>query len=115
MKMLLSILKIIASVATVATGLVSMLWPLQVQGFTGLTAQGGRGVTEIRTVLGALFIGLGIAVLYYRLPETYVVLGVMYLVMAVVRTISMVVDDSVMQSNIISIIAELVFGIILVV
>ena len=112
--MLISALKIVAGIATVLTGVVSLLWPSRVLGFTCLDVQGGRGVTEIRTVLGALFIGLGGAVLYFRLPETYAVLGVMYLIMAVVRTVSMVLDDSAIRSNIISAIVELVFGVLLV-
>jgi len=59
---ILKTLQIIAVIGTILTGLVSLIWPLRVQGFTGLTAPGGRGITEIRSILGALFIGLGIAV-----------------------------------------------------
>jgi hypothetical protein len=112
--MLLQTLKYIAGIATILTGVVSLIWPLKVLSFTGLDVSGGRGITEIRTVLGALFIGFGAAVLYFNIPETYKVLGITYLVMAVVRTISLYVDDSVVSSNVISVIAELVFGIILI-
>jgi hypothetical protein len=84
-----------------------------VQGFTGLEAVGGRGITEIRAILGGLFIGLGGAVLYFNKPETYQMLGITYLVIAVVRTISMFADKSVVQSNIVSIVFEVVFGILL--
>jgi hypothetical protein len=112
--MILSILRIVAAIATILTGVVSLFWPLNVQGFTGLTANGGRGITEIRTVLGALFIGLGGAALYFNTPEPYKMLGIMYLVMAVVRTVSMFVDKSVVSSNVVSVIAEVIFGIILI-
>ena len=112
--MILTILKIVAGIATILTGLVSLFWPLSVQGFIGLTADAGRGLTEIRTVLGALFIGLGGAALYFNESKTYRMLGIMYLAMAVVRGISMFVDDSVISSNVISLIAEVIFGIILV-
>lgn len=112
--MILNILRIVAAIATILTGIVSLFWPLSVQGFTGLTANGGRGVTEIRTVLGALFIGLGAAALYFNAPEPYKMLGIMYLVMALVRGISMFLDNSVVSSNVISLIAEVIFGIILV-
>lgn len=57
--MLSQILKIVAGVATILTGLVSVFWPLKVPGFTGLEPRGGKGISEIRTILGALFIGLG--------------------------------------------------------
>jgi hypothetical protein len=112
--MLLQILKYIAGIATILTGVVSLFWPTKVLGFTGLDVIGGRGITEIRTVLGALFIGFGAAVLYFNLPEVYKVLGITYLVMAVVRAISLFVDDSVVSSNVISLVTELVFGIILI-
>ena len=112
--MLLQILKIIAGVATIMTGIVSLFWPMKVPGFTGLDPNGGRGITEIRTILGALFVGLGAAVLYINSPEVYLVLGITYLAMALVRGISIFVDDSAISSNIISFFVELVFGIILV-
>jgi hypothetical protein len=111
--MFIQILKIVAGVATILTGVVSLFWPLRVPGFTGLEPIGGRGISEIRTILGALFVGLGAAVLYYRMPETYAVLGITYLVMALVRGISILIDDSAVSSNIISFIVELIFGIIL--
>ena len=112
--MIINILRIVAAIATILTGAISLFWPLNVQGFTGLTANGGRGITEIRTVLGALFIGLGGAVLYFNAPEPYKMLGIMYLAMAVVRGLSMFLDGSVISSNVISFFAEVIFGIILV-
>ncbi|MFN2112057.1 MAG: DUF4345 family protein [Anaerolineales bacterium] len=112
--MILQYLKIAAAAATIVTGLVSLFWPLKVPGFTGLEPQGGRGISEIRTILGALFIGLGAAVIYFNLPQTYAVLGITYLVMALVRGISILIDKSPVSSNIISFIVELVLGIILV-
>jgi hypothetical protein len=111
---ILKILQIIAVIATILTGLVSLIWPLRVQGFTGLTAPGERGITEIRSILGALFIGLGIAVFLLGTRETYQMLGIMYLAIAAVRAVSIVIDKSAEQSNTISLIAEIVLGIILV-
>ena len=111
---MLDILKIIAAIATIITGAVSLFWPLKVLGFTGLDVSGGRGITEIRTILGALFIGLGAAVLYFNSQQPYQVLGITYLALAVVRGISMFIDDAVVSSNVISLVAELVFGVILV-
>ena len=112
--MIIQILQIAAAIATILTGAVSLFWPLKIQGFTGLNANGGRGMTEIRTILGALFIGLGAAALYFNMPQTYQMLGITYLAMALVRGISMFKDDAVVSSNIISVVAELAFGIILV-
>ena len=110
----IGILKIGVAIATILTGMVSLFWPLRIRGFTGLDVIGGRGVTEIRAVLGGFFIGLGAAVIFLNDPAAYQTLGIAYLVVAVVRTISMFVDKSVVQSNIISVIAEVVFGGILI-
>lgn len=112
--MILPILRVVAAIATILTGAASLFWPESVQTFIGLTAAGGRGITEIRTVLGALFIGLGGAALYFNAPEPYKMLGIMYLAMAVVRGVSMFVDGSVVSSNVISLIAEVIFGLVLV-
>jgi hypothetical protein len=112
--MLIKILQIIAGVATVITGVVSTFWPRSVRGFTGLEPAGGRGITEIRSILGAFFIGLGGAVLVLNDPEAYLMLGITYLVVALVRTVSMFVDKSVVRSNVISAVAEVILGIILV-
>jgi hypothetical protein len=112
--MVLNVLKIVAAIGTVLTGLVSLFRPRSIEGFTGLQPNGPRGVTEIRAVLGAFFVGLGGAALYLRDPAAYQMLGITYLCVAVVRTISMFLDKSVVSSNIISVIAEVIFGIILV-
>jgi hypothetical protein len=112
--MVLRILQIIAAVGTIATGLVSLIRPRSILGFTGLSPAGPRGITEIRAILGGFFVALGAVPLILDVPATYKMLGVTYLVVAVVRTASMIIDKSVEQSNIISVVVELVFGIILV-
>jgi hypothetical protein len=109
----LRILQIIAAVATILTGIFSLFWPLRVREFTGLEVKGGRGITEIRTILGGVFVGLGFAALYFNIPETYQMLGFTYLILAVVRGVSIVVDKSAVSSNIISLIVEIVFGVVL--
>jgi hypothetical protein len=111
---ILQILKIIAAIGTIATGLVSLIVPRAVTGFTGLSPTGPRGITEIRAVLGAFFIALGVVPLILNEPATYQMLGITYLVVALVRTASMIVDKSVVQSNVISVVVEVIFGVILV-
>jgi hypothetical protein len=108
------VLQIIAAVATILTGLVSLLRPRSVKGFTGLTAEGGRGITEIRAVLGGFFVALGAAPLILNATAAYQMLGIAYLVVGATRAVSMVIDKSVVQSNIISLAVEIVLGIILV-
>jgi hypothetical protein len=111
---IVQILKYVAAAGTILTGLVSLIAPRSVQGFTGLSAPGPRGITEIRAVLGGFFVALGAVPLILNVPETYQMLGITYLVVAVVRIASMIFDKSVVQSNIISVVVEVIFGVILV-
>jgi hypothetical protein len=112
--MILRILQIVAAVGTIVTGLVSLIRPRAVQGFIGLTAEGGRGVTEIRAVLGGFFVALGATPLILDAPAAYQMLGIAYLAVGAVRAVSMFVDKSVVQSNVISLVVEIIFGVILV-
>ena len=112
--MVIRVLQIIAALGTIATGVVSLVRPRSVRGFTGLLAEGGRGITEIRAVLGGFFVALGAVPLVINEPATYQMLGIAYLAVGVTRAVSMVIDKSVVRSNIISLVVEVVFGIILV-
>jgi hypothetical protein len=109
----LHILKVIAALATAATGLLGLIKPSATYDFIGLAAQGARGTSEIRAIFGGLFIGLGIAPLF--LGETaYLMLGIGYLAIAGARAFSIVFDKSTAQSNLISLGIEIVLGVILV-
>jgi hypothetical protein len=113
---ILKILQIISAVATIATGLLAAINPKGIEGFTGLTAPGARGITEFRSVFGGVFIGLGLAVLVIGTRDAYRTLGTMYLAIAVVRAVSTLYDKSGgVQSNIISLVIEVVLGVILVI
>ena len=110
----MQILKLIAALATIATGLISFIRPRSVFTFTGLTAPGARGITEIRAILGGCFIGLGVAPLLLGNGNVaYQVLGITYLTIALTRGYGLIVDKSVEQSNLISIVIEVVLGVIL--
>lgn len=111
---LLDILKYFVSIATVFVGIVALFWPDRIKGFTGLSYSGPRGLTEIRAVLGAFFIGLGAAALYLNDAVAFTMLGITYLVVGVVRLVFMLVDKSVEPSNIISVVFELFAGVVLV-
>ena len=113
--MIVHILQIIAAIATILTGLYSLLKPTAITGFTGLQPVGGRGITEIRSILGGVFISLGAVPLMLNSPDAYLMLGITYLVIAFVRGISIVMDKSAVSSNIVSLAVEIVFGIILVI
>ena len=113
---ILRILQIIGALATIGTGLLAAVNPKGIENFTGLTAPGARGITEFRSVFGGAFIGLGLAVLLIGTPDAYRTLGAMYLAIAVARAFSMLYDKTGgVQSNIISLVIEIVFGVILVI
>jgi len=110
----LLILKVIAALATVATGLLALVKPTAVYGFTGLTAPSVRGISEIRSIFGGLFIGVGVAPLFLG-PVAYQMLGVGYLAIALARLVSILIDKSYDKSNWISLGIEIVLGVILVI
>ena len=112
---IIKILQIIGAVATIGTGLLAAINPKGIEGFTGLTAPGARGITEFRSVFGGAFIGLGLAVLLIGTRDAFRTLGAMYIAIAVVRVVSMIYDKSAgVQSNVISLVIEVVFGVIMV-
>jgi hypothetical protein len=93
--------------------LISLIRPRAVPGFTGLSAPGPRGITEIRSILGGGFVGLGLAPLILGAPAAYRMLGITYLVIAAARIFGIVLDRSFERSNWISLAVEIVAGIIL--
>jgi hypothetical protein len=111
---MLLILQIIAAAATILTGLYALLRPNSITGFTGIQPVGGRGVTEIRAIFGALLIALGIYPLVTGSPIAYAMLGVSYLAIGGVRLVSIFLDKSGVQSNWISLAVEIAFGVLLV-
>ena len=110
---IIMVLKIIAAVATIATGLLAFIRPTAVYVFIGLNANGVRGVSEIRAIFGGLFIGLGLAPFFLG-AAAYQMLGIGYLAIAAARSISIVFDKSYDQSNIISLVTEIILGILLI-
>jgi hypothetical protein len=110
---MLQILKIITALLTIATGGLALFKPMSTPGFTGLEPLGGRGITEIRSVTGGLFIALGLAPLILG-GNSYQMLGWSYLGIAIVRAVSIFLDKSSVKSNWISLGVEVIFGFILV-
>jgi hypothetical protein len=113
----LQILKLVACLGTLITGVLALGWPATVYGFTGLTISSVRGTSEIRATLGGLLIGLAIApiLLGWSNPAGYRMVGIAYLAIAAARTFSIVVDRSFAPSNWISLVVEVAFGVVLVI
>jgi hypothetical protein len=111
----IGVLQVAALLTTAGIGALAFVRPLAVTGFTGLTASGARGVSELRAIFGGLFLGLGLAPLALATADAYQVAGITYLAIAATRTFSVLYDKSYARSNIISAITEWAFGVILVV
>jgi hypothetical protein len=109
----LKILQVSAALVTALTGLLAFVKPDAVYGFTGLTAEGVRGISEVRAIFGGLFLALGIAPFFLGAPA-YRMLGIGYLAIAATRLFSVFFDHSYGQSNLISLAIEIVFGLLLV-
>ena len=62
--MLPRLLRFAVLAATVASGLVLVVKPESVSGFTGLAPDAARGVTAVRAAMGGLFIALGLTPLF---------------------------------------------------
>lgn len=110
----IQILKIFAVVVTLLTGLYSLVQPKKIKGFTGLEASSPRAITEIRAVMGGTFVGLGIAALIFPTLEVYLTLAITYAAIAAIRGVSMVLDKSMVKSNLISLATEVILVVILV-
>ncbi|HET6846793.1 MAG TPA: DUF4345 family protein [Anaerolineales bacterium] len=112
---ILLILKILCALATIVVGMVSLIRPTSVYAFTGLLVSGPRGITEIRAILGAMFVGLGAAPFLLQLdPVAFSAGGITYLAVGLARLGAIFIDKSATQSNWISLAFEIAFGVILV-
>ena len=105
--MFLRLLRFAVLAVTVGSGVVLLVKPESVSGFTGLAPDTARGVTEVRAAMGGVFIALGLAPLILRAPAAERVLGLVYLAIAVIRAPFMFADGSAAeQSNWISLAFE---------
>jgi len=109
--MIVQFIQYIGCILTAAVGALSLFAPNKIVGFTGLAAQGPRGITEIRALLGGLFIALGVGPFFLG-NVAYTFLGVCYLVIGIVRLPSIFFDRSGSGSNWTSLVFELFFGVI---
>lgn len=108
------LLDIIAAGATAITGLFAFIKPSATFSFIGLKAEGVRGISEIRAIFGGLFIALGILPFFLG-EKAFLMLGYSYLMIALTRLISIIIDKSYAKSNWISLVIEIALGVILVI
>ena len=107
------VLHVVLAVLTIGTGLLCLVRPRSILGFTGLGEPNERGVTEIRAVFGGGFLGMGLAPLLLNTPAAYQMLGITYLCIGTGRVMGMVLGRSFERSNWISLAFEIPAGILL--
>jgi uncharacterized membrane protein HdeD (DUF308 family) len=112
-EMILPYLQYLACILTIIAGTFALFAPEKAVSLTGLVPQGGRGRTEIRCVMGGLYVALGITPFLLG-GVTFTMLGIGYLAISLVRLVSIFVDKSGTQSNWMRLSLELVLGVILV-
>ena len=101
------------AIATLMFGVWATLAPRKLLLLVGLAAQDGRGITEARVAFGAIYIGTGLTCLWFREQAVFAALGFAYLVMAGVRLVAIVRDQSSDRSNWASLALETVMGLLL--
>ena len=97
---LISLFHIYAVVITLKNGLFSIFKLRGIKKQLSMEAPNPRATTEIRSVWGGLYFGLGIAGLVFPIPEVYKTIGIVYMVSNVIRGMSMIFDRSIDRAGI---------------
>ncbi|MEL6751101.1 MAG: DUF4345 family protein [Pseudomonadota bacterium] len=85
----------LTALASTLIGLTIMIAPSLLMRFVGLTSIRSSGISEVRSVVGGLFTGLGLACLMLSpQPLLYFALGLAFAAITVGRIISFVADRS---------------------
>jgi len=112
---ILDILKIIVGILSALFGVLGILRPKAMADFAHFGLSNARGTAEIRINFGGFFIALGAGVIILNDPEAYILLGLGYAGLALVRLINALVDRSLFtQVYIATLVFEVVSAIILI-
>lgn len=111
------IIKMLAVLFAAGFGVYSIWQPKIVAQAAGFDLPGNKGVAELRTSFGGLFVGLGIAPLILGSDVAYQMLGIAALVTLGVRLLTIALDgqDIVRRDFVLYALSELVSGIVLVI
>jgi len=111
---IVEILKLVMVLLTGLFGIAALLQPQRVAESAFLGAGTANGAAEIRASWGGLFLGLAAAVLLLRSPDAYLVLGISYAGIALVRVINWGINRTLINRTVIFIlIFEIVSAVIL--
>ena len=83
------IVPIIGSVLTICLGIVGLIKPNILAIPSGLQAMNELGTMELRALFGGVFTVIGVSAIWFRLPEVFLVAGLVLIGAAVVKIISL--------------------------
>jgi len=106
-------LKFIAALASVLFGIIALIQPQRTAEAASLTADTPAGIAEIRASWGGLFIGLGVAVLFLRSYDAYLVFASAYMLTALVRMMTWAIDNSIITRTAIIILCFEIISVII--
>lgn len=105
---------LLGALCTLALGAFWLVAPRKVPRYLGVAPEGKLGISEIRATYGGVFVGLGAAALWFRLPEVYAAVGLGWLFAGMTRTASVFLDRSFSASNLGGIVIEVGIGLSLI-
>ena len=108
------LIPLLGSACTLGLGTLWLIAPEKVAKYLGVTPQGKLGISEVRATYGGIFVGLGVAALWFQQPEVYAAVGFGWLSSGWVRTVSVFLDQSFDVRNLGGIVIELGIGLALV-
>ncbi|RAM58442.1 hypothetical protein DS65_02205 [Mesotoga sp. SC_4PWL113PWK15] len=115
MEILFTIIRFVVAVLTVVTGVYIVLKPESYAKLAEFSAGNARGKTEVKAIMGGTFIGLGVApIVLLGAQISFLFLGIVYLFIAATRIMSIFVDKSLTFTNLITLLVEIAFGLIMV-
>ena len=94
---IVEILKIIVGILSLLFGVLGVLRPKAMADFAHFGLSDARGFAETRINFGGFFVALGAGVILLNDPEAYVLLGLGYAGLAVVRLINLLIDRSLFE------------------
>ena len=109
---LISLFHIYAVVITLKNGLFSAL-KIRLNYKIKVDPASPRATTEMRSMWGGIYLGLGIAGLIFPTPEVYKTIGIMYIVSNVIRGISLLLTKSIDKSGLQSMSYEVILAVFL--
>jgi len=109
---LISLFHIYAVVITLKNGLFSTL-KIRSNYKIKVDPANSRAKTEIRSIWGGVYLGLGIAGLIFPFPEVYKMIGIMYIVSNLTRGISLCLTKSIDRSGLQSMSYEMILAVFL--